>query len=367
VQTGAVKTAQGLGQWAKEAAIVLGAVVLITVVILLITGTSPLAAFQALYNGSLGSWIKFSHVIKAWIPLTLCGCGLLFTFRIGFWNIGVEGQVMLGAVFTTGVLRLGLDSVAPQLLLWLSMPAAFAGGALWALAAGWLKAKGGVHEIFAGLGMNFVAQALILWLIFGPWRREGVASMSGTELFPQSVWLPHVAGLRVSFQAVALVAAVFAVSAVLLHYTRVGLCLKAIGSNRRAAALFGMNPDNYLWLCMVLAGGFAGLAGCLQVTGIYHRLLPAIASNYGYLALLVVMLSNNKIGWVPLVALFFACLNAGSIQLPMVLQVDSSLSGVIQGVLVLSALGVHALREGRRRASPAGSDACGSSPREADS
>jgi simple sugar transport system permease protein len=118
---------------------------------------------------------------------------------------------------------------------------------------------------------------------------------------------------------------------------------------------------------MVLAGGFAGLAGYLQVTGVYHRLLPAIASNYGYLALLVVMLSNNNIGWVPLVALFFACLNAASIQLPMVLEVDSSLSGVIQGILVLTALGVHALRGGRRAVTAmTDTDACGASPERAD-
>ncbi|MGD8846030.1 MAG: hypothetical protein PVI54_10990 [Desulfobacteraceae bacterium] len=348
VRTAASQMAQGLGQFIKEAGIVLGAVILITVVILLITGAPPLAAFYALYKGSLGSWSKFSHVIKAWIPLTLCGCGLLFTFRIGFWNIGVEGQVMLGAIFTTWVLRLGMDSLSPQLFLWLSIPAAFTGGAAWALAAGWLKTKGGVHEIFAGLGMNFVAQALILWLIFGPWRRAGVASMSGTELFPQALWFPYSTLLRVSIQAVALVVVIMVVSAVLLNYTRVGLCLKAIGSNRRAAVLFGMRPNGYLWLCMVIAGGFAGLAGHLQVSGLYHRLLPAISSNYGYLALLVVMLSNNKVGWVPLVALFFACLNVGSIQLPMMLQVDSSLSGVIQGALVLTTLGVHGFRERSR-------------------
>lgn len=367
VRTEAIQMAQGLRPFIKEVGIVLGAVILITVFILLISGAPPLAAFQALYKGSLGSWIKFSHVIKAWIPLTLCGCGLLFTFRIGFWNIGVEGQVMLGAVFTTWVLRQGVGSPSPQLFLWLSFPAAFTGGALWALAAGWLKAKGGVHEIFAGLGMNFVAQALILWLIFGPWRRAGVASMSGTELFPQTLWLPHSALLRVSLQALALVVVAIAFSAILLHYTRVGLCLKAIGSNRRASVLFGMRPNDYLWLCMVLAGGFAGLAGHLQVSGVYHRLLPAISSNYGYLALLVVMLSNNKIGLVPLVALFFACLNVGSIQLPMVLQVDSSLSGVIQGALVLTALGVHALRGGRRAETATNElDAGGASPKGVD-
>lgn len=359
----AIYMAQGLRQFIREAGIVLSAVMLITVVILLISGAPPVAAFQALVKGSLGSWIKFSHVLKAWIPLTLCGCGLLFTFRIGFWNIGVEGQVMLGAVFTTWVLRLGVGSLSPQLFFWLSIPAAFTGGALWALSTGWLKTSGGVHEIFAGLGMNFVAQALILWLIFGPWRRTGVASMSGTELFPQVVWLPCNALLRVSLQALALVAIAILISAVILHYTRVGLCLKAIGSNPRAAVLFGMRPNDYLWLCMVLGGGFAGLAGHLQVSGVYHRLLPAISSNYGYLALLVVMLSNNKLWLVPLVALFFACLNAGSIQLPMVLRVDSSLSGVIQGALVLTTLGVHALRKRRRAESAADLlDAGGASP-----
>jgi simple sugar transport system permease protein len=93
------------------------------------------------------------------------------------------------------------------------------------------------------------------------------------------------------------------------------------------------------------------------VSGVYHRLLPAISSNYGYLALLVVMLSDYKILLVPLVAFFFACLNVGSIQLPMVLQVDSSLSGVIQGALVLATLGVHAWR--KRIAQRAGPSAVG--------
>lgn len=339
------------GQWmqrvrriSKETGITFGAVIVFTVGVLLITGAPPLAAFKALYQGALGSWVKFSHVIKAWIPLTLCGCGLLFTFRIGFWNIGVEGQVMLGAVFATWALRLGVGSGSPALFLWGSLAAAFAGGAIWALAAGWLKVKGGVHEIFAGLGMNFVAQALILWLIFGPWRRSGVASMSGTELFPQSLWIPQIASLRLSPVSLALVLAVLAVALILLRYSRVGLCLRAIGSNPGAAVLYGLRPGNYMCLSMVLAGGFAGLAGSLQVSGVYHRLLPSISSNYGYLALLVVMLSNDRIWMVPLVALFFACLNAGSIQLPLVLQLDSSLSGVVQGTLVLAALAVHAMR-----------------------
>ena len=316
-----------------------------TSLVLLLAGAPPLAAYYYIFKGSLGSWLKFSHVIKAWIPLTLCACGLLFTFRIGLWNIGVEGQVMMGAVFTTAILRLGLESRMPSMIILLSIVAGLIGGALWALIAGYLKTKGGVNEIFAGLGLNFVAQGVILWLIFGPWRRPGVASMSGTEVFPPQLWLSQLASIRMSLPALAVVGIALILTALILRYTRIGLNLKAIGSNPFASYLFGLKPGRNMVLAMIFAGGFAGIAGSLQVAGIYHRLLPAISSNYGYLALLVAMLSNYSIRLAPLVAFFFACLNVGSIQLPMALQLDSSLSGVIQGALVLAALAVHAWRK----------------------
>ena len=316
-----------------------------TSLVLLLAGAPPLAAYYYIFKGSLGSWLKFSHVIKAWIPLTLCACGLLFTFRIGLWNIGVEGQVMMGAVFTTAILRLGLESRMPSMIILLSIVAGLIGGALWALIAGYLKTKGGVNEIFAGLGLNFVAQGVILWLIFGPWRRPGVASMSGTEVFPPQLWLSQLASIRMSLPALAVVGIALILTALILRYTRIGLNLKAIGSNPFASYLFGLKPGRNMVLAMIFAGGFAGIAGSLQVAGIYHRLLPAISSNYGYLALLVAMLSNYSIRLAPLVAFFLACLNVGSIQLPMALQLDSSLSGVIQGALVLAALAVHAWRK----------------------
>jgi simple sugar transport system permease protein len=243
------------------------------------------------------------------------------------------------------MLRFGIESSAVIFFLGASMLAGMAGGALWALIAGFLKTRGGVNEIFAGLGLNFVAQGIILWLIFGPWRRPGVASMSGTETFPVNLWLPHLASIRLSPLALSIVIVSLISIGLLMRYTRIGLNLKAIGNNPKAAFIFGLKPDRYMILAMIFAGGFAGLAGSLQVSGVYHRLLPAISSNYGYLALLVVMLSDYKIRLVPLVAFFFACLNVGSIQLPMVLQVDSSLSGVIQGALVLATLGVHAWRK----------------------
>ena len=329
----------------REIMVTLGVVLLFTTLVLVISGAPPLRAYMVLFQGALGSWVKFTHVVKVWIPLTLCGCGLLFTFRIGLWNIGVEGQVMIGAVFTTWMLRAGVDRPeSAPLFIAASLAASVLGGALWAGIAGFLKTKGGVNEIFAGLGLNFVAQGILLWLIFGPWKQPGVASMSGTETFPAGLWLQAPALFRIPPVTLGIVTAALFATGLLLRYTRIGLELKAVGSNPSAAFLYGLRPSSLMLLAMLFAGGFAGLAGNLQVTAVYHRLIPAISSNYGYLALLVVMLANYNIWLVAPVAFFFACLNVGSIQLPMMLELDSSLSGAIQGALVLATLGMHGWR-----------------------
>jgi simple sugar transport system permease protein len=328
-----------------EIILTLSAVFVFTTLMLQLAGAPPLDAYYHIFKGSLGSLMKFAHVIAAWIPLTLCACGLLYTFRIGLWNIGIEGQMMMGAVFSTFVLRFGMETNAPIFFLVLAFIAAAAGGGIWAMIAGFLKTKGGVNEIFAGLGLNFVAQGIILWLIFGPWKRPGVASMSGTELFPPQLWLSSFSFIRLSPAGLFLALIAIGITAAMLRYTRIGLSLRAIGGNPQAAYLFGLKPDRYMLLAMIFAGGFAGLAGCIQVTGVYHRLLPAISSNYGYLALLVVMLANYNVWAASAVAFFFACLNVGSIQLPMMLQLDSSLSGVIQGTLVLITLAMQARKK----------------------
>ena len=332
-----------------EGFVMLGGVLCLTTIIVLAAGAPPFAAFYHLFEGSLGSWSKFAQVLTRWIPLTLCSCGLVLSFRIGLWNIGVEGQVVAGAICATAILRMGLDTGMPQLFLVLAFLGGMLGGGLWAIIAGFLKTKGGVNEIFGGLGLNFVAQAITLWLIFGPWKRPGVASMSGTELFHPSLWLPTIQSLRLSPIGLALAVIGLLAVAWVLVYTRLGLAFKGIGGNPKAAYLHGLKPSHYMLYAMALAGGFAGLAGTFQVTGVYHRLIPSISSNYGYLALLVVMLADYRVSWVPAIALFFMCLSVGSIQLPMMLHLDSSLSGIIQGTMVLGILLLHAWRKRTRK------------------
>jgi ABC-type uncharacterized transport system permease subunit len=318
---------------------------LFTTIILLLAGAPPLEAYANILSGSLGSFRKISDVLVSWVPLILTTAGLLITFSAGLWNIGVEGQIMLGAIGTTFALRSLQDSsLPPALIILLSVLAGMLGGALWAALAGALKTFGGVNEIFGGLGLNFVATALTLFLIFGPWKRPGVGSMSGTEPFDQSLWLPALPTLRLSLWGLLLAIAAIVFVYFLLQNTYFGLRLKAVGRNARAAYLLGVPTWQYMLYSFMLCGALAGAAGALQVTAVYHRLIPSISSGYGYLGLLVAMLGNYQALWSALVAFFFAALNIGSIQLPIVLQLDSSLAGVLQGMLVLFVLMVDGAR-----------------------
>jgi general nucleoside transport system permease protein len=319
---------------------------LFTTAVLMLAGAPPLEAYQQILIGSIGSLRKFSDVLVAWVPLLLVTSGLIVTFSAGLWNIGIEGQITLGAIFCTWALRLLQDSsLAPGLIILISIMAGMIGGALWAALAGALKTFGGVNEIFGGLGLNFVATALTIYLIFGPWKRPGIGSMSGTQPFPESLWLPQLESLRLSPWALALAVISIILVFLLMQGTYFGLKLKAVGKNIRAAFLLGIPTWQYMMVAFLVCGLFAGLAGSMQVTAVYHRLIPSISSGYGFLGLLVAMLINFRAIWAIPVALFYAALNIGSIQLPIVLKLDSSLSGVLQGSLVLFVLMVDGARQ----------------------
>lgn len=317
-----------------------------TTLILLFAGAPPLKAYTNIIAGAFGRLDSISNVLVSWVPILLVTVGLLATFTAGMWNIGIEGQITLGAIFTTGVLRvLQSSSLSPGVIILLSIIGGVVGGAIWAALAGALKTYGGVNEIFCGLGLNFVATALTLWLIFGPWKRPGVGSMSGTEPFPEPLWLYQFSGLRLSPWSIAIALIALVIIYILLRGTYFGLRVKAVGKNIRAAFLLGIPTTHYLMASFMICGALAGLTGALQVTAVYHRLIPSISSGYGYLGLMVAMLINFQVIWAIPVALFFAGLNIGSIQLPIVLKLDSSLSGVLQGSLVLFVLMMQGVRQ----------------------
>jgi general nucleoside transport system permease protein len=319
---------------------------LITTVLLLIAGAPPLKAYLSVLTGAFGSPQNLVAVLITWSPLLLTTAGVLITFSAGLWNIGMEGQMAVGAIFATGMLRMLQDSsLPPALIIILGIIAGIIGGAFWAGLAGALKTFGGVNEIFGGLGLNFVATALTIYLVFGPWKRPGVGSMSGTQPFAPSLWLSTLPGTELSLWSLGLSILAVVLVYFLLRGTHFGLRLKAVGKNPKAAFLMGVPTWQYSMFAFLLCGAFAGLAGGIQVAGIYHRLLPNISNGYGFLGLLVAMLINYQAIWSAPIALLFAALNIGSVQLQIQYKLDSSFAGVLQDLLVLMVL----LGEGARQ------------------
>jgi ABC-type uncharacterized transport system permease subunit len=252
------------------------------------------------------------------------------------WNIGVEGQIVGGALLTTW---LAINVALPPILfIPLLLVAGLVGGALWGLLAGWLKVYGGVHEIFGGVGLNFIATVLTNYLIFGPWKPADGATMSGTDPFPPAAWLPRLGELPVHPIAV-----ILALTAIVLVYfalrgTTWGLKLKAIGNNQRSAFLMGIPTRRYMLVAFLACGALAGMAGSIQAIGVRQRLIPSISAGYGFLALLVVLLTGYRPLWVLPVALFFAVVGVGSPRLELSMQLDSALGGTLEGLIVLFVL-----------------------------
>ena len=317
----------------------LGAV-LLSGAALLIIGASPLDAFGLILSGAFGSPSRLAYVLTASVPVLLCSAGLLVTFAAGLWNIGIEGQVVMGAVFATGVMQCLQPVLPPSAVLILAALAGILGGVLWGISAGALRLYGNVNEIFGGLGLNFIAGSLTVYLILGPWKRPGIGSTSGTLPFPPSLWLPAFKGFHVSPVEVLLGLGAMGLIAALLRGTYLGLQFKAVGKNQRSAFLMGVPVGRRMLLAFALCGGLAGLAGWVLIVGTSarHNLFPLISSGYGFLAILVVLLANFTALWSVPISLFFAALAMGSLQLPLQRQLDSSLGGVIQGMLVLSVL-----------------------------
>lgn len=315
-----------------------------TSVILILVKADPFEAYKSLVSGAFGTTIKFTSVVASWVPLVIATSGLLFTFTAGLWNIGMEGQIVLGAVFSVGAFRL-LDDTAldPTIVIIIAFIAGALGGILWALLPGLMKIYGGVNEIFGGLGLNFVAKTLAIWLIFGPWKRPGVASSSGTEWIDIKYRLANIPGTNLSLVILIIAVIIAILTAVLLKGTHFGLKLKAIGKNDKAAHLLGIPTTRYFLMAFGMCGLFAGIAGAILVASKQYSLIPDAGFGYGFLGLLVAMLVNYHPIWSSIVAIFFAALTIGNTQLQY-MGLNTYFAGVVQGIIVLFVILVDGIR-----------------------
>lgn len=307
-----------------------------TSALLVLFDANPFDSFDAIIKGAFGDQAKTLSVLAFWVPLTLSAIGLLITFTAGLWNIGIEGQIILGSIAASWV---ALKITAPPALqIPLELFAAMLAGAMWASISAVLKTRGKVHEIFSGLALNNIAIILTNYLISGPWQPPEGGTFRGTQPFAEIALLPRFADSRFSPLSMVLTISAIVLIFITLRGTFWGVKLKALGKNPFSAFLLGVASERETILAMMLCGALAGLGGAVRVLSWFDSLRQSISGGIGFLALLVVMLANYRLVWVPFISFFFSAVLNGSITLQLRTQLHSSLGGILTGVLVLFVL-----------------------------
>jgi len=256
-------------------------------IILLISGKDPIQSYKDIFTSTLGSAYGFSEVLVAMTPMLITALAVALPSRLILINVGVEGQLYMGACFATwGALT--FQHLPAWVLLPLMMLLGMIGGGLWAFIPGYLRSLGVVNETITTLLLNSVAPKIVAFFIFGFWHSP--MDTNKTANFVDGARLPTFFGTRVNLSLVfALV--LLALFWFVMKYTRWGLEMRAIGGNPQAARRNGIPLNTYLVVVMCIGGAIAGLAGMAQVSGYYGLLLANFSLGTGYMGFLISWLS----------------------------------------------------------------------------
>jgi len=259
-------------------------------IILLISGKDPIQSYKDIFSSTLGSAYGFSEVIVIMTPLLLTALAVALPSRIILINVGVEGQLYMGACFATwGALAFG--DLPAGILVPLMILLGMIGGSLWAFIPGYLRAMGIVNETITTLLLNSVAPMIVSFFIFGFWHSP--MDTNKTPNFSPSARLPTLFNTRIDLSLVfALV--LLTLFWLVMKYTRWGLEMKAIGGNPQAARRNGIPVKLYLISIMCIGGAIAGLAGMAQVSGFYGVLLANFSRGIGFMGFLISWLAGGS-------------------------------------------------------------------------
>ena len=318
------------------------AALLIGAVVLLLLKVNPLMAYASIFTGVFGSMSGFTQSLVKATPLLLVGLGICIAFRASMINIGAEGQIILGAVGATAW-SLAFRSWPGWILLPTTLIASFICGALWGFIPGLLKARFRVNEILSTVMMNAIALQLMNLLIRGPLiDQAGVTAgtyLAQSERLPEAVWLTRLIPQTLLHTGAILAVILAVVVYIFLWRTTIGFRIRAVGLNPEASRYAGVNVPAYQALSLTLAGGFAGLAGAVEVMGVHHRLLEGITSGYGFSGIVAALFGGlHPLGLIP-AAWLFGSLLVGADKMQRAVQVPSALIDTLLGLVVLFVVG----------------------------
>ena len=310
-------------------------------------GKDPLEALRVMWIDPIVTKRGFAELFVKGAPLIMIAIGLALGFRANVWNIGAEGQYVMGAIFATGVALYFYDAGWP---VWIAMiPAGILGGAFWGAIPAFLKIRFNANEILTSLMLTYVASLILLYLVVGPWKDPEGYGFPQSRMFTDAANSPRlISGTRIHvgvFVALAIVAiGWFVVSKSLL-----GFKLKVLGQAPRAAAYAGFSTRSLTWLSMLVGGGLAGLAGMFEVAGPIGQLTPALPTGYGFTAIIVAFLGRLHPVGILFGGLVLALSYLGGEKAQIALALPAAVTKINQGILLFYLLACDLLIRYRLR------------------
>ncbi|MCS6842310.1 MAG: ABC transporter permease [Roseiflexus sp.] len=300
-------------------------------VIISLSGANPLVAYSALFEGGLGSGRAIGRTLEKATPLIFGGLAVSLAFKCGLFNIGAQGQLLLGAIFAAFI-GFSLQGLPAVVHIPLALLVGAIMGALWAAIAGTLKALTGAHEVITTIMLNFVAFNLTDWLSDGPWKDRSPGNIvARTPAVAPEARLPDIAGVPLG-----MILAVLAAIAVwwLIWRTTIGFELRTVGQNASAARYAGISVRRMTVLAMVASGFLAGLGGAVETLGVVGRFQPGFNVGLGFQAITIALLARtNPIAVIP-ASLLIGVMQAGASRMQFNSGVASEIIDVIQAIIL---------------------------------
>lgn len=311
-------------------------------------------AYQALFEGAIGSPLRIFHAVQAGeireirmavnpfleslvqsTPYIFAGLAVALGFRAGLFNIGVEGQLFIGAACATYV-GYAVKGLPPFIHMPLAFAAGALGGAFWAFIPGLLKAKTGAHEVINSIMMNWIAFRLTEWLLTGPMTRPNAGGMPISPLIEKSAEIPQFFGSPIRFHLGFFIALAIAwLIWFLLFKTTMGLDLRTVGTNPRAAKYAGLSTVKTILIGMSLSGALAGLAGAVQVLAVNRSMAIGLSSGYGFDSIALALIGGNHPLGVVLASILFGTLRNGATRMMVTSQIPIDIVDVIQAFILM--------------------------------
>ena len=304
-------------------------------------GSNPIEAYGALWRGAFGTGIAFTVTLGKAVPVMLTGLAVAIAFRCSVFNIGAEGQLLMGAMAAALV---GAYVHLPMAIhLPLTILASMAAGMFWAFFPAALKLKGNVSVVISTIMFNYIAQYLVQYLILGPFKGPGespaTTTIDETAQLPDILPKPYVLNLGFILALLAVVG-----TYILLNRTSMGYEMRAVGFNADAAHTNGIDVGRNMFLALLISGALAGLAGGIEVTGSLNKIVNNVSANYGFNGIPVALMAHNNPFAIIFSALLIGAMRSGSSMMQSSAGISQNMIDVLQGLIIVFLCSEHVIR-----------------------